>query len=215
MKRVYIFLNGSGTHLEHIQFDDNALIICADGGAKHALGLGIPPDIVIGDLDSIDARTLSILETQSVKIIRHPREKDETDSQLAVQYAVDHGYNDLVIVGLLGDRIDHLSANLMYLCDLSKNHTITVIEGQQETRFVHDHLSIFGTKGDEVSLIPFKNDVSGIVTEGLAYQLKDETLPFGATRGVSNVMTASRAEMHIRNGVLMVVHRKRFFENLK
>lgn len=209
MKKALIFLHGnlSDTSSLDTYISKKTFVICADGGATHASHLGIIPDVVIGDLDSITNEEKQAFENRKVTFITYPKEKDFTDAELAVKYAIDHGVREIVIAGLLGDRIDHMMANIFFLTSLFQQVDILIIEKDQEIRFTNSNLRIKGCKDDEVSLIPIQTDCFGITTEGLYYALTDAAIKVGSTRGISNVMLSEEASVRVKQGILMVIHR--------
>jgi len=89
------------------------LLLCADGGALHVLGWGLTPDVVIGDMDSLDAAHLEQLEAAGIELILYPPHKDETDLELALERALQEGASEITILGALGGRIDQTLANMM------------------------------------------------------------------------------------------------------
>ncbi|MBP9690618.1 thiamine diphosphokinase [Candidatus Woesebacteria bacterium] len=208
MNRALIFLNGSFSDPRRVkEYASHALLICADGGALHARNLGLTPHVLVGDLDSIAGDHLAELEKGDMEIVRYPAEKDMTDGELAIEYALEKGCKELVIAGILGDRVDHFSANLMYLAKIAEQCDIRIMEKDQDIFFVRNGIEIRGKKGDEVSLVPMLGDCHGVTTGGLTYQLTGSTLPWGSTRGISNVMDRAAASVRTQKGVLMVVHR--------
>lgn len=211
MKTAIIFLHGNLSDTSYLQkyCPDDALVICADGGAEHAIKMKMVPDVVVGDFDSITETDKTALIQKNVKFITYPKEKDYTDAELAVQYAVEHGAERFILTGLLGDRIDHMMANVFFLTTLAQGKDLRIIERDQEIQFISSEIEIRGKKDDEVSLIPMQTDCCGITTEGLYYPLTDATLPFGSTRGISNVMLSDKAKVSVRDGLLMVIHRRR------
>lgn len=183
------------------------LIVCADGGAHNAAQLGLQPDVVIGDMDSLGAVERARLERQGCRFIVHPVAKDETDLELALLWCKQHGADRITVVGALGDRPDHTLANLMLLCDRRlAGIDIRVRARRWEMAIVRSALDIEGHTGDLVSLIPISWRAMGVETDGLAYALHNETLRRGPARGVSNVMTCQRAQVRLRSGLLMVMH---------
>ena len=183
------------------------LVICADGGAQHALALGLAPDVVIGDLDSLDGDLQARLEGEGCQVLVHPTRKDETDLELALRYAIDHGVDEILILGALGGRIDQTLANVLLLA-LSELEGVKtrIVAGDQEMLLIRGQAFIKGQIGDTVSLLPIAGDVTGITTEGLEYPLQRGTLKFGATLGVSNVLTAPVARVQVECGLLLCVH---------
>ncbi len=186
-------------------------LICADGGARTALALGLKPDIVIGDLDSLDDTLQTQLKALGARFDVYPVAKDWTDLELALRLAVQEGVpegaQEIIVLGALGGRLDQQFANvlLLLLAEL-QGISARIVDEQQELFVTRDQATIEGAAGDIVSLIPLGGDALGIVTEGLQYPLRDEPLPTGPARGISNVMTGPVARVSLRQGALLVVH---------
>jgi thiamine pyrophosphokinase len=182
------------------------LVVCADGGASNALALGLAPDVVIGDLDSLDEDLRFRLEKMHCQFIVHPARKDETDLELAVKYAAEQGAQEMLILGALGYRLDHTLANILLLTlpELRFVHA-KIINGGQEVFLIRDEALIKGQVGDTLSLLPLTEEVRGIYTKGLEYPLENGTLYRGPARGVSNVLTGPQARVHVGQGLLLAV----------
>lgn len=184
------------------------LVIAADGGARNAAHFGLIPQHIIGDMDSLDADELAAFEAAGAQLHRCSPEKDETDLELALCLALEHGANWIRIFGAVGDRLDQTLSNI-YLLGLPAlaDRDVRLVAGRAETWLigVGEH-RIAGTVGDTVSLLPLAGDAGGITTDGLHYPLRDETLYFGPARGVSNVMRGGAATVRVGSGLLMVVH---------
>jgi thiamine pyrophosphokinase len=161
---------------------------------------------VIGDLDSLTEEEISRLQSGGAQVIQFPTRKDSTDLELALQHAELLTPDEILIYGALGKRWDQTIANLL-LAGAYPLARIRLVDGDQEIRYVRarETLRIEGEPGDTVSLIPLSGDVEGITTRGLDYPLKDERLSFGSTRGVSNVLLGDRAEVTLREGLLVCV----------
>jgi len=192
------------------QVTNEDLVVCVDGGAGNALALGLEPRVVIGDMDSIDAELRRHLEREGCLFVEYPPRKDETDSELAVRYTLSEGATELLILAALGGRIDHTLANVLLLAipELS-SVSARVIDGNQELVLLRDEILIEGWPGDTISLLPLGGDAVGIRTEGLEYPLTNDSLQFGASRGVSNVLVARRAKVQVGDGLLLLVHHHR------
>ena len=213
--RAIIFANGNlsdqtAVH-DYLQPDD--LIVAADGGGRHCLMLNLTPDILIGDFDSILPEQLQRLEKAGTQIVRHPARKDYTDLELALQYASAVGVTHCLVFAALGERWDQTLANLLLPATAALSQIrIDFIDGSQELTVLHggDEYEIKGQAGDTVSLIPLNQEVSGVSTQGLEYPLEDESLVFGATRGVSNVLVGDKAHILIEKGTLLcaVIHER-------
>lgn len=182
------------------------MIICADGGAEHVLKCGQLPHVVIGDLDSIDRQTLDTLENNSIKIVKYPKEKDYTDTQLAVNYALEEGADEIILLGSVGDRLDHTLANVFLLVKLAAiNIKSSVINEKNAVYITKDSIKLAGNKGDIVSLIPVGGDVKGIYTEGLQYKLSGSEIKMGDPLGISNVFIDQQISIKIESGFLLVI----------
>ena len=208
--RAVIFANGRIDDLDSvvalIKADD--LIIAADGGARQCQRLGITPDVIIGDFDSIDQAELQEFERVGAQIIRHPARKDYTDLELALLHAKSIGVTHVNIFGALGLRWDQTLANMLLPASSELSGLkICLIDGNQEITVFQagDSYQINGKPGDTVSLIPLNAEAGGVSTEGLEYPLKDESLAFGATRGVSNVVRQENASVRLEKGSLLCV----------
>jgi thiamine pyrophosphokinase len=207
--RAIVIANGHIGNLEisRVQTWLYDLVICADGGAQHALTLGLAPDVVVGDLDSLDGDLRARLEDEGCQVLVHPPRKDETDLELALRYAIDHGVDEILILGALGGRIDQALANILLLAlpelEGIKTH---IVAGDQEMFLIRGQAFIEGQVGDTVSLLPIAGDVTGITAEGLEYPLQHGTLKFGPTLGISNVLTAPVAWVQVEQGLLLCVH---------
>jgi len=185
------------------------LIVGADGGAAQAMASGLSPDVVIGDMDSLPDEARTALTGDGREFIVHPRAKDETDLELALTYVVERGYRDIVVLGALGGRLDHTLANVLLLAlPRFGAARIAILGGGQEALVLHggSSLDVDGRPGDLVSLLPLGGDAVGVTTRGLAWALDGEILHFGASRGVSNEMTAATARVELDSGCLLVIH---------
>jgi len=185
------------------------LIICADGGANHVVNCGLVPDALIGDLDSVNKGVLENLRDRGTKIIKHPREKDYTDTQLAIDYAIEAGAHEIVLLCSLGDRIDHSLANILLLVKLAMMNVKAYIINEKNTVYItNKEIHLRGKIGDIVSLIPVGGDVRGVFTEGLQYKLSGNTMVLGDPVGISNVFTCEEITIKIESGFLLVIKSK-------
>jgi thiamine pyrophosphokinase len=209
LKRIIIFANGDLPDLEKARtlLRDDDFIIAADGGTRHALALGRTPNVIVGDLDSLPAN----FETSAFdgEIILYPKDKNETDLELAIQHALTLNPEQIIILAALGGRLDQTLANIALLSDARPlTFDLRLDDGIEEVFFCFDECSIKGTSRDIVSLIPWQGEVTGIVTTGLKWHLQDETLYPQKTRGISNEMLGDTATVQIKSGLLLVVHRR-------
>ncbi len=211
--RAAIFANGSFLYpdLDRAKLLEDDWIIAADGGAQHCLALGITPDVLIGDFDSLNPQQRHTLEQAGAEVIPHPAQKDETDLELALRYAIDAGAVEIVIFGGMGERWDQSLANMLLpALPVMNKARVWITSGPQTATIIQagETHTFRGHPGDIVSLIPLAGDALGVSTEGLEYPLRGESLIFGSTRGVSNVFLREAAAVHLREGVLacIVIH---------
>ena len=208
--RVVIFAGGAfqpgKAFYEAIGSGD--MIIAADRGAATALQLGYTPSIVVGDFDSLDTLLLQELSERGSQVRKVAVEKDETDTELAVQLAIEQGATSITLLGALGGaRFDHTMANILLLACFD-GISIRIVDGPSTCWLLQGPGSsvIEGQIGDLVSLLPLTRDAIGVRTTGLYYPLHGETLYFGKPRGVSNVLIEEHAEVSLEEGMLLVVH---------
>ncbi len=212
MRRAVIFANGElpPDFFDFFRFQTGDFILAVDGGLRHLLACGRTPDLLIGDLDSVDPVEVTRLEMLGVEIKRFPVDKDESDLELALLAAVDRGFETLTLAGILGGRLDHTltNLNLLMLSELV-GRSVVIESGAEEVFLIRQAATIFGTPGNLVSLIPLNTDAKGVTTSGLQYPLKHETLHFERSRGVSNVMLTNEASVSVDSGTLLCVHTRR------
>jgi thiamine pyrophosphokinase len=211
MQRAVIFANGRLERPSHFlkELSESDFIIAADGGAYHCNSLGIIPDVIIGDFDSLDPEILSDFKRTRTELIKFPTHKDETDLELALQLAIDRGLEEVYIIAALGDRWDMSIANVMLLSKPRLSRLcIHILDGSQELFILRggDHVEIRSKAGAPLSLIPLAGDACGITTHGLEYSLTDETLYLGSSRGVSNVFSQDSANIKINEGLLLCLY---------
>lgn len=211
--RAVIFANGSledfNQAYQLIRPDD--LIIAADGGSLNCLSTGHWPDIVIGDLDSLSTELIGEFKKRNIRLLEVPRDKDKTDLELAIQFALDQGVAEVLFLGLYGERLDQTLANLLLLTrDEWEGLRLTVSSGKDMAYLLRsgDTLDLDGDPGDLVSLIPLSRRVQGVSTKGLRWSLSDAELSYGTTLSISNQFVTPEASVKIHSGKLLVVHRR-------
>jgi thiamine pyrophosphokinase len=160
-------------------------------------------------MDSVHSELITDLKSQGTQIIVYPRDKDQIDLELALNYALEQGAQEVLLFGLLGGRLDLSLANLMLLArDNWQNMSLVVSDGPDNAYIMHGHdsISLLGNPGDIVSLIPLANHVSNVSTHGLRWPLWKATLAFGNTISISNEMLEHSAIIEIGSGKLLLVH---------
>lgn len=183
---------------EDIQHGDH--IIAADGGLRHTQALGLTPDKILGDFDSLG------YIPNNARL--YPVEKDDTDTLLAVRLGLELGYREFVLYGSLdGPRLDHTVANfqtLQFLCDhgaagylVGRDYIVTVVKNEK--------IHFLGVPQGTVSVFCMGPDAEGVTLKGLYYPLENGKLTSGFPLGVSNHFTGEPAEISVENGSLLVM----------
>lgn len=184
---------------------ENDFIICADGGAGHLKGLCVTPDIIIGDLDSAGSLP------QGVEVLKFKAEKDETDTMLAVMYALEHGFSDILLLGGLKGRLDHTFANLCTLQYIARHggRGRFVDDDNEAYFFENGKLTLEKRDGYYISVFPFGGDAFGVSETGFKYGLCDATLHSDFPNGVSNELLEEKGVISVKSGALLVILSKR------
>lgn len=182
------------------------LLICADGGLRIARRAGVAPQIAVGDFDSAQPALLRWAASRRVRLFRHPVEKDKTDTELALDAAVEEGATEVEFMGVLGGRLDHALANIALLVQAkAKNVSAKIVDGQRELFLAQSETRVPGRRGDRVSLIPMTPRVTGITLTGFRYLLKNAAVRQGSTRMISNVIASPPALVRVKHGHLLIV----------
>lgn len=209
MTRAVLFVNGEVKDFSRVRsiLHPTDVLIAVDGGVNIPQALGLIPHWLIGDLDSISEQAIQELRNANVQIRRYPTEKNETDLELAVLHAMELGHTSVLLVGILGGRTDHALANLFLLEDPRfRNLELWADDGEVQIHLVVDTLTLHGSPGDLVSLIPLSDQAETVTTYLLKYPLLAETLVRWRTRGISNEMLNDTAIIKVGSGSLLCIH---------
>lgn len=177
-------------------------ILCADGGYNYAKAAGITPDYLIGDFDSLDGQLPSGIET-----ITYPAEKDDTDTGLCLQAALDMGCSDILIIGGLGGRFDHSVANIQIMAGhVQEAERIAIKDKKNYCTILHNgRLELTKKNGQHVSILSLSDTSSGVSVSGLKYPLSNYTLKRTFPLGVSNEYEEDTAVICVKNGTLLII----------
>lgn len=202
------YIIGAGEGFMPFERADGDLVIAADGGYEQLRTLGVRPDLLLGDLDSLPE---AALPTDGTEIKRYPVRKDDTDSALAFRYAYEQGYRDFVLIGATGGRADHTFAAYQLLLHARRlNARITLVGERELTECLYNEERIFvGKEGTTLSVFAFGSDAHGVDIEGASYEMKDGTLRTDVALGVSNAFLRTPVRITVRDGALLVM-RERF-----
>jgi thiamine pyrophosphokinase len=205
--RAFIYTGGEvfpDNITEHPKGDD--ICIAADSGFHNAKKCGDRVDILVGDLDSIGNYKLD----KKTELLQVPAEKDVTDTQLAVETAIQRGATELVIIGGFGGRADHMLSNLAIFEDISARGVHAVmLNGQNRARFIRSTSTLIPRSGYKyVSLIAVDPVVKGVSIEGCKYPLKKAKLTRPFQYAVSNEIVGNCALISVRRGAVYVIESK-------
>lgn len=176
------------------------VIIAADGGADNCIKLGVSPNYIIGDLDSISNKS----KEKFKKLVIHDNDQNTTDMEKAISLAKKLGYKNLAIIGAIGSRMDHSLSNIITL--FKTKIPSKIIDESNEVFAVEKEIEIKGKKGDIVSIIPVSR-VEGLTYDGLKWNVKNKNVDAGWT-GTSNIMTGVKATIKLKSGKIIVIKAK-------
>ncbi len=181
-------------------------VIAADRGLEHAISLGLEVTVAVGDFDSASPDAVAAAEAGGISVERHPREKDATDLELALDRALSMSPERIVVLSGDGGRLDHL-LSILLLLGSSRYRTVEIdaFVGPARVHVVRGQRAIDGAPGQLVSLLALHGPAEGVRTEGLTYALHGETLEPGSSLGVSNVLAGERATVSVDSGVVLAV----------
>ena len=177
-------------------------VIYADAGFNHAQKIGDKKVLaVVGDFDSLGSAP------KGYPIVSLEVEKNFTDGERAIRYAVEKGYNDIVIYGAYGGKIEHILGNIALL-KIAKNLGARAVikDGENLTRLLTGKVSLTVKKNSAFSLIPYGEECVFAKSYGLYYPLDNLTLTNGDTRGISNVAVRESVDIEIVKGECLAIY---------
>ena len=184
---------------------DVDVVIAADGGTDHARRLGLIPDVVVGDLDSVSGAGLAWVREAGIRVIEHPVDKDATDLDLALSHAAEVA-DEIVVIDSGAGRIDHSTANTLLLASARfAEVSVTALTQDGVISVIRRNRTLRGHVGDVVSLLAVAGPALGVTTTGLRWPLQDAVLEPGSTLGVSNEFVEDSAAVSISGGVVLAV----------
>lgn len=174
-------------------------VICADGGYKYAKGKNVLA--LVGDFDSLTSIP------KNVNVIRHPIEKNMTDGEIAISYAVEQGFDDLVIYGATGGRLDHVLGNISLLSlAYSLGAQAKILSRGFSIYYTKEKLVFNAQKNQLVSVFAYGGDAVVKYQKGLHYPMDMLTLKSFCTRGISNIAVEEKVEISVESGEVIIFH---------
>lgn len=205
MKNCIIIANGKSPSKKVVEYFIKKgfnTIICADGGANSAMKLGVIPDFIIGDLDSISLSTLKYFKNNST-IIQIKRQND-TDVEKCLKFAIKKNFDEVILLGVTGDRLDHTICNLGIVIKFFKNIKIH-ISAENSFLSAYNKSVLIKSKINEIISFYAFNKQTFITSKGLLYPLEKSNLAFGEKESTSNVSISEMIELKITGGIVFVI----------
>lgn len=202
-KRALIIGSGQDVPEQAPAVGENALIIAADGGLLLAQKWNLIPDRLIGDFDSLN---IDLIDLPEDLILRYPVEKDKTDLELAVDYALQWGIKEIILTGAWGTGISHSLGNLELMYFLAQNQVqAQIITRSAWVYTVNQLLELKLPLDSRISLVPLSEQVTGVSTSGLYYPLNDAVINKGSTWTIGNKTSAECIQITCGSGILIAV----------
>ena len=206
-ERAVLFANGEAQNRAALALQGDDFLVAVDGGLHHLQDLGLNPQLLIGDMDSLSAQEVEACQQAGVEILRYPPAKNKTDLELALDKVLQRGYRNILIAFALGGRLDQTLANLALLSRPDLNdYAVRIDDGLTGVTLLRHTITLACQPGDTVSLLPWGGEAGGVVTHGLEFALVGETLLPWQTRGISNRCTGERFSLSLEQGVLLLIH---------
>ncbi len=205
MKKCIIIANGRAPSKRFINFflkKNYSTLICADGGANSALKLGLVPDFIIGDLDSISKDAIRHYSDKS-KIIKITRQSD-TDVEKCLKFAISKGYKEALLLGVTGDRLDHTICNLGIVLKFYSRIKCNIVAENSFLTPTNKTVILKSKSGETISLYGFDAKTK-ITSAGLKYPLCNSVLPFGQRESTSNVSLSNEVKLVVKGGIVFII----------
>lgn len=185
------------------------LIIGADKGCDTLDKYHIKTDYILGDFDSVQKSTLISFENKGVTKYKFKKEKDDTDTKIALDLALEKGASEIYMLGVTGTRIDHMMANIGLLgyC-LEKGIKAYILDENNNIYLTDKPLILKGEKGQVISFRAYKDDVVDFNIDGSLYDLKDYNLSINDGITTSNEFLNDDIKITFKSGVVMIIYTK-------
>lgn len=184
-------------------------IIVADSGMEFMRRVGLKPDMIIGDFDSVASETLAYFKEQTGIIFKELNPmKDDTDTEFAIRQAISLGAKEITALGATGTRLDHVLGNVALLgIGLQEQVDIQLVDAHNRIRMIDTPLKLKKAEqfGGFVSLLPYAGEVKGVTLKGFKYPLENYTMGSFSSLGISNEIVEHQAEILLKDGILVVI----------
>ena len=202
MKNALI-INGGNNTTERDQIGEFDFVVAVDSGAEHAYKLFLKPDLVIGDLDSIDEKTYERVIKDNIEIEEYQKYKDNTDFEIALNHVMNMEIKDVTVIGGEYGDIDHLFGTLFTIVKLHTDENILWIHGEQNILFPNSESIEIGINKN-FSILPF-SDLKNLSISGAEWNLKNENVEFGKSRTLRNISRNNQIDISVSKGKFCLV----------
>ena len=178
-------------------------VIACDLGYEHALKMGIKPDIMVSDFDSLDR---SKFPADEIPLLEYPVRKDDSDTMLAIKHALKGGFDHIIISCALGGRLDHTIANIQSMAYVAEHGGVCEIISDKEylRTFTGGELSLEKREGFSLSLFSITDRCTGVSISGSAYDCENVTLTNSFPLGISNYWKEERVTIRMSEGIMLI-----------
>ena len=203
MKNALI-VNGGLNSTKRDQLGNYDLIVAVDSGTEQAYKLFLKPDLIIGDLDSIDEKTIKRAEKDGVQILKYETNKNETDIELALKHVIDKEIKDITIIGGEYGEIDHLFGVLTVIISFQEDQQISWIHKDQ-TVIIPNTKKIAIGNNVEFSILPFTN-LKNLNISGAQWNIDNENIEFGKSVTLRNISIDNDIEVSVEDGKFCLIY---------
>lgn len=185
----------------------SAFSVAVDSGANIFYKNNILPNLLVGDLDSIDEKSLNYLKSNKIKIDKYPCEKDLTDLEIGLNSLINNGCDEIYALGTIGSRIDHSLANIMILKKMyDLNYKCYMINDKNRVQYIESKKEIIIKKEYEnISIVPLSENGINVSLEGFYYKITDYEMELGSTTGISNYLLNDKGSIKLNRGRALII----------
>ncbi|RQD70344.1 MAG: thiamine diphosphokinase [Tindallia sp. MSAO_Bac2] len=210
--KILIITNGDISDLFFLQekIKDHDYLICVDGAARYLRKIQQKPDLMVGDMDSVSDEDLSWIESFKIPVKRYKTRKDYTDTEIAIDAALDHNARFITILGAVGNRLDHSLSNIFLLKKIDDAGIEGLIADKSfELQYLNKDKQLDWKRGEVVSFIPIDQEEAILSLDGFEYPLENKAVSRGTSLCVSNVVARDCPSVIINNGSILAVRNKK------
>ncbi|MEA2067452.1 MAG: thiamine diphosphokinase [Thermotogota bacterium] len=206
MKKAALILGGSRDSSDEFyisKIDEADYLVAVDSGANLLFEIRMLPDLLIGDLDSIDKKALTWCRENYVEIMSFGTSKDETDTELALNEMYKRGFNEVQLLNALGDRPDHFLTTIYLLYSYSEKMNVLFNSENLISSVLSGNNLLDAKKGELWSILPVGENIPLVTLKGFEHEINQKKMPFNKPFGTSNVSISNKVEVNIEKGAVI------------